>query len=129
MQHIQFFQIFSVKLNRTPYIFKSNLKEHKKFHILVKTAFGYLYSLWSYVQIIVWPPRSPDLTVLDFYLWGRVKEIVFQTRPTTPENMMQRIQIAIANISRAEIEVAVLSTQRRINRCCIENNGMHFEHL
>ena len=41
---------------------------------------------------------------------------------------MQRIQDAVASISRAEIESAVLSTQRRINRC-IENNGMHFQHL
>ncbi|KAJ8947462.1 hypothetical protein NQ318_009763 [Aromia moschata] len=25
---------------------------------------------------ILWPPRSPDLTILDFYLWGRLKQIV-----------------------------------------------------
>lgn len=79
-------------------------------------------------SLFPWPARSPDLTVLDFYLWGRLKDIVFQTRPTTPENMVERIQNAIASIPRVEIEAAVLSTRRRLNRC-IENDGKHFEHL
>jgi hypothetical protein len=26
---------------------------------------------------IAWPPRSPDLTPLDFFLWGLVKDRVF----------------------------------------------------
>ena len=26
-----------------------------------------------------WPPRSPDLTPLDFFLWGYVKDRVFAT--------------------------------------------------
>jgi hypothetical protein len=26
-----------------------------------------------------WPPRSPDITLLDFFLWGYVKSNVFQT--------------------------------------------------
>ena len=29
---------------------------------------------------IPWPQRSPDITPLDFYLWGIVKEIVYQTQ-------------------------------------------------
>jgi hypothetical protein len=26
-----------------------------------------------------WPPRSPGITPLDFFLWGYVKSIVFRT--------------------------------------------------
>lgn len=77
-------------------------------------------------SIFPWPPRSPDLTCLDFYLWGRVKELVYATAPTTPENMIFRIRQALNTLSRAEIEAAVLSTRRRINKC-IENDGKHFE--
>jgi hypothetical protein len=29
---------------------------------------------------IVWPPRSPELTTLDFSLWGYVKNIVYQLK-------------------------------------------------
>lgn len=79
-------------------------------------------------SLFPWPPRSPDLTCLDFYLWGRLKDLVFQTRPTTRENMIDRIQNAINSISIAEIETAVFSTYRRLN-LCVENDGQHFEHL
>ncbi|KAJ8947851.1 hypothetical protein NQ318_009997 [Aromia moschata] len=27
---------------------------------------------------ILWLPRSPDLIILDFYLWGRLKQIVYR---------------------------------------------------
>jgi len=29
---------------------------------------------------IAWPPRSPDLTSLDYYLWGRMKTSVYETK-------------------------------------------------
>ena len=29
---------------------------------------------------IFWPPRSPDITPLDFFLWGFVKDIVYRTK-------------------------------------------------
>jgi hypothetical protein len=32
---------------------------------------------------IEYPPRSPDLTPLDFYLWGTLKDEVYQQRPAT----------------------------------------------
>ena len=79
-------------------------------------------------SLFFWPPRSPDLTCLDFYLWGRIKDLVYKTRPTTREDMIVRIQNAINIIPRAEIEAAVNSTQKRLDQC-IQNNGQHFEHL
>lgn len=79
-------------------------------------------------SLFPWPPRSPDLTVMDFYLWGRLKDIVYQTRPTTPEDMVERIETGIASLPRAEIASAVLSTRRRLNEC-ISNDGKQFEHL
>lgn len=75
-----------------------------------------------------WPARSPDLTSLDFYLWGRIKDLVYITRPTTREDMIARIRNAINNISQAEIETAVLSTRNRLDQC-IEADGKQFEHL
>ncbi|KAL1489114.1 hypothetical protein ABEB36_014058 [Hypothenemus hampei] len=29
-------------------------------------------------SIFPWPPRSPDLTCLDFYFWGRIKDLVYR---------------------------------------------------
>jgi hypothetical protein len=79
-------------------------------------------------SLFPWPARSPDLTVLDFYLWGRVKDLVFQSRPTTRENMILRIRNAIHGLPRAEIENAVFSTREIVERC-LEQDGRHFEHL
>ena len=28
---------------------------------------------------VAWPPRSPDLTLLDFFLWGHIKSLVYKT--------------------------------------------------
>ncbi|GBN23030.1 hypothetical protein AVEN_62966-1 [Araneus ventricosus] len=33
--------------------------------------------------VIAWPPRSPDVTPLDFYLWGYVKQHVYMNVSTT----------------------------------------------
>lgn len=40
---------------------------------------------------ILWPPRSPDLTALDFFLWGFLKDRVFRTIPQTIQKMENRI--------------------------------------
>lgn len=79
-------------------------------------------------SLFPWPARSPDLTCLDFYLWGRLKDLVFQTRPTSREDMKNRIRNAIRSLPRAEVEAAVLSTRKRLQQC-VENDGKQFEHL
>lgn len=40
---------------------------------------------------IEWPPRSPDLRPLDFFLWGFLKERVYKTKPADVEELKQRI--------------------------------------
>lgn len=39
----------------------------------------------------MWPPRSPDLTPLNFYLWGHTKQIVYSTLIRTKEELLQNI--------------------------------------
>ena len=29
---------------------------------------------------VAWPPRSPDLTPLDFYLWSHIKTLVYESK-------------------------------------------------
>lgn len=74
------------------------------------------------------PARSPDLTCLDYYLWGRLKDLVYKDRPTTREDMMHRIRNAVASISGEEVLRAVDSFRNRIE-LCMEQNGRQFEHL
>jgi hypothetical protein len=75
-----------------------------------------------------WPARSPDLTSPDFFLWGYVKDKVYQQVPTTRENMIERIRNACAKIPAYKLLSCVHSFEMRINKC-IEVEGHHFEHL
>ena len=45
------------------------------------------------------PPRSPDHTPLDFFLWGRIKDIVFRTPPTTKKNAAYQCCVSRDNAS------------------------------
>ncbi|KAJ4434068.1 hypothetical protein ANN_16387 [Periplaneta americana] len=39
----------------------------------------------------LWPPRSPDLTTPDFFLWGYLKDRVYATRPQTLDDLKHNI--------------------------------------
>ncbi|KOX70224.1 hypothetical protein WN51_05660 [Melipona quadrifasciata] len=41
-------------------------------------------------QPISWLPRSPDLTSLDFYLWGTLKEKVYSTEVRTGDELITK---------------------------------------
>ena len=46
-----------------------------------------------------WPPRSPDLTPPDFYLWGSLKSKVYANNPKTLAQLKANIRLEIAAIS------------------------------
>ncbi|CAF4895909.1 unnamed protein product [Pieris macdunnoughi] len=76
---------------------------------------------------IAWPPRLPDLTPLDFYIWGRAKAIVYATEVETREELIQRIEDAFVTI-RQEMNLHTTTVEVR-DRCraCIRNRGQQFE--
>lgn len=75
-----------------------------------------------------WPPRSPDLTPVDFFLWGYIKNIVYFTPPTSPEDMKMRITNAFASITSNTLKNVRESFEDRIAHC-IEQDGKQIEHL
>lgn len=79
---------------------------------------------------IRWPPRSPDLNPIDFFLWGYYKEIVYETESATKEQLRQKITAATAymkNNSRAFRRIKI----NFIRRCqlCLRMRGRNFEHI
>lgn len=75
---------------------------------------------------IGWPARSPDLTKLDFFLWGYVKDFVYKEPATTQQNMRQRIINAFTTITPTMLRNVERSFQTRIGKC-LEQEGKHFE--
>ena len=69
-----------------------------------------------------WPPRSPDLNPLDFYLWGKIKDICYREVPTTRDNMIERIRNAFQGITPQELRKVRGNYERRLN-CIIEHEG------
>jgi len=51
-----------------------------------------------------WPPRSPDITPIDFFLWGYVKDKVFSTPVPDITNLTARITDAFATITEDMLE-------------------------
>jgi hypothetical protein len=63
-----------------------------------------------------------------FYLWGRIKDMVYINNPTTRADMIVRVQNAIRQISSTEILKAMDNFRSR-TQLCVEEDGHHFEHL
>ena len=75
-----------------------------------------------------WPARSPDLTPLDFFLWGTIKEYVYRTPINNVQELRDRIDEAFATITPEMLQRSRENLIRRA-QLCIEMNGGHFEHL
>jgi hypothetical protein len=68
-------------------------------------------------SLIEWPPRSPDITPLDFFLWGSIKNVVYKTRPQNIEQLCDRIRQACREISAEVLRRVVVNNRRRIEKC------------
>ena len=79
--------------------------------------------------LCAWPPRSPDLTVCDFFLWGFVKDKVFiPPLPTDLANLKHRITTAIDSIDRDMLHRVYEEFSYRIDVVRAARGG-HIEHL
>lgn len=77
---------------------------------------------------IEWPPRSPDLTPLDFFLWGYLKSKVYQNRPHNIRDLKDRIRIEMGRITQDVIGRVREEFTARLSHCLIAD-GRQFEHL
>ena len=79
---------------------------------------------------IAWPPRSPDLTSLDFFLWGYLKSVVYETPVESREDLVDRIFNA-ADAVRAMPNIFTRVQESLCNRyrTCLVVGGRNFEHF
>ena len=47
---------------------------------------------------VPWPPRSPDLSARDFFLWGYLKSKVYVRKPRTVDDLKVSIREEIATV-------------------------------
>jgi hypothetical protein len=80
---------------------------------------------------VAWPPRSPELTRPDFYLWGHMmKTLVYQTKVDSRAGLRRRIFAAAEHIRNHPDNIASV-TRSVLMRAenCIATRGGHFEQL
>ena len=75
-----------------------------------------------------WPPRSPDLSPPDYFLWGYLKDRVYVNRPRTIEKFKNNIRTEIQAIS-SEILVKVVNGMLDRAQECVARGGGHLKDI
>ncbi|GFW76742.1 putative DD41D transposase [Trichonephila clavipes] len=80
---------------------------------LLKDTFG--DRLISRFGPVNWPPRSCDLTPLDYFLWGHVKSLVYADKPQTLDYLEDNIRRVIADIRPQMLEKVIENWTSRLD--------------
>ncbi|GFX88282.1 putative DD41D transposase [Trichonephila clavipes] len=80
---------------------------------LLKDTFG--DRLISRFGPVNWPPRSCDLTPLDYFLWGYVKALVYADKPQTLDHLEDNIRCVIADIRPQMLEKVIENWTSRLD--------------
>ncbi|GFY05350.1 hypothetical protein TNCV_2207961 [Trichonephila clavipes] len=80
---------------------------------LLKDTFG--DRLISRFGPVNWPPRSCDLTPLDYFLWGYVKSLVYADKPQTFDHLEDNIRRVIADIRPQMLEKVIENWTSRLD--------------
>ncbi|GFU12987.1 putative LOC100569746 [Trichonephila clavipes] len=80
---------------------------------LLKDTFG--DRLISRFGPVNWPPRSCDLTSLDYFLWGYVKSLVNADKPQTLDHLEDNIRRVIADIRPQMLEKVIENWTSRLD--------------
>lgn len=76
---------------------------------------------------IHWPARSPDLTPLDFYLWGTMKQYVYGVEIESRDHLITRIGEAAIHIRQQLSNMDINQGVRRRAMYCLHCDGDNFE--
>ena len=70
------------------------------------------------------PPRSPDLSPWEFFLWGYLKGKVHVDKPRDSPQLQNAIERELHTIPRRMCEQVMTNFSRRLNEC-VKNKGRH----
>ena len=79
--------------------------------------------------LLLWPPRSPDLTPLDYFLWGFVKgKVYYPLLANSTEELKERIRLAVTLVTPQVLKKVWGNMARRLQKT-IDVKGRQFENL
>ena len=65
----------------------------------------------------VWSPQSSDLTALDYYLWGVVKDMCYADKPETIDALKDNIREVMGKIQLHTIDNVLKNWTDRVDYC------------
>ena len=76
---------------------------------------------------VVWPPRGSDMTSMDYYLWGAVKDKCYVDKPETIDALKDNIREAIDGIQLHTIDNVLKNWIDRVDYCMASQPRQPFE--
>lgn len=80
----------------------------------------------KFIDKSMWPPRSPDLNPLDFYLWGYLKDRVYNPLPYSLDELKANILREIEKIDKNDLYKVFVNFEKRLD-LIISAKGGHIE--
>lgn len=124
----QFFNSPLVDLEND-YFQQDGAPPHRKKEVmqLLESKFGdHIIALNPAKEWIQWPPYSPDLTPLDYFLWGYTKDKIYKAKIDNLYDLKAKITEVIQNIS-FEIRANVIENFKKRLELCKSSKGEHFQ--
>jgi len=75
----------------------------------------------------LWPPRSPDLTPVDFFLWGLLKGKVYKNTARTIEQLKDAIRQEIQAVN-VDTLGKVFQNLQKLIQVYLDVKGDQFQH-
>jgi len=110
---------------RGEFIFKHD-GSHPHFSRQVRDVLDTRYSdKWMDRGPIIWPARSPNLNVLDYFIWSHIKDLVEHIHNSTKAEARKAILVAFNTITEMAHHVTRNITRRA--EICLRERGRHFK--
>ena len=77
---------------------------------------------------VIWPPRSCDLTSLDYYLWGGVKDKCYSDKPETINILKDNIRETTGEIQLHTIDNVLKIFTDQVDYC-MASRGSHLNEI
>jgi len=106
-----------------PYVFQQDGAPAHTSHLVQNWLSDHVDMFWSKD---FWPPNSPDLNPLDYYVWGVVERFTNKARHPNVASLHAAIEAAFIKMDRAQLTTACSRFRKRIE-AVIEAQGSYIE--
>ena len=109
--------------NGGPYVWQ---QDSAPYHTSGKSHKWLSTNFLDYTSPNVWPPNSPDLNPMDYYLWDAVEKDAYRRASTTKAQLIYRIMAVFETLPRESVTSACSWFRGRME-ALVDANGGYFE--